>query len=237
MNQIPAILYMTYFLFLVCDVILSCLAGSLRSCLKHQGVVFPEDVTVYYPMNLESSSTLRCFTSFNIFSLPVGTEGAIPRLWELRLRRSNVSSFVEAITSSTIMQLAFLILPASAATRLLEYVMNRASCSINCILGHNLDQDLLLDGSPVEKFIPLEDRGYGLSITIIESKDSFQLAVLAPSSQDYAIKPAQLCVEFARHTRVLSARLTERARVVRARGQKILNSRRNSVFIVEENDG
>jgi hypothetical protein len=45
--------------------------------LKHQGVVFPEDVTVYYPMNLESSSTLRCFTSFNIFSLPVGTEGMV----------------------------------------------------------------------------------------------------------------------------------------------------------------
>ena len=155
----------------------------------------------------------------------------------MRLRRSNISSFIEAITTSTIMQLAFLILPPSTATRLIEYLTNKASCTINSILGHTADQDLLLDGRPVENFIPLQDRGYGLSITIIEYKDSFQLAVLAPNSQDYVIKPAQLCVEFARHTRVLSARLTERARVVRARGQKILNSRRNSVFIVEEDEG
>ena len=155
----------------------------------------------------------------------------------MRLRRSNISSFIEAITTGTIMQLAFLILPASTATRLIEYFMNKASCTINSMLGHNLDQDLLLGGRLVEDFIPMEDRGYGVSITIIESKDSFQLAVLAPTSQDYVIQPAQLCVEFARHTHVLSTRLTERARVVRARGQKILNSRRNSVFIVEEDEG
>ena len=163
--------------------------------------------------------------------------GAMPRLWEMRLRRSNVSAFIEAITTSTIMQLAFLILPASVATRLIEYLVNKTSCTINSILGHNLDQELLLDGRPVENFIPLEDRGFGLSITVIESKDTFQLAVLAPSSQDYVIKPGQLCVEFAQHVRTLSSRLTERARVVRARGQKILNSRRNSVFIVEEDEG
>lgn len=163
--------------------------------------------------------------------------GAMPRLWEMRLRRSNVSAFIEAITTSTIVQLAFLILPASAATRLIEYLVNKTSCTINSVLGHNLDQELLLDGRPVKNFIPLEDRGFGLSITIIESKDSFQLAVLAPSSQDYVIKPGRLCAEFARHIRTLSARLTERARVVRARGQKILNSRRNSVFIVEEDEG
>jgi hypothetical protein len=155
----------------------------------------------------------------------------------MRQRRGNISSFVEAITTSTIMQLAFLILPASVATRLVKYLTSKASCTINSILGHTVDQDLLLDGRPVEHFLPLEDRGYGLSMTVIEYKDSFQLAVLAPSSQDYVIKPAQLCVEFARHMRVLSARLTERARVVRARGQKILNSRRNSVFIVEEDEG
>lgn len=114
--------------------------------------------------------------------------------------------------------------------------MRRASCSVNSILGHRLDEDMLLDGRPVENFIPLEDRGYGLSITVIDAKDSIQLAVLAPSSQDYVIKPAQLCVEFARQSRVLSARLTQRAEVVRARGQKVLHSRRNSVFIVEENE-
>ncbi|XP_028397290.1 uncharacterized protein LOC114521082 [Dendronephthya gigantea] len=220
----------------VCDVILSCLAGSLRCCLKQHGVAFPDDVTVFYPMNLESSNSLRCFTSFNIFSLPVGTEGALPRLWEMRLRRSNIASFIEAITTSTIMQLAFLILPASAATWLMEYLMSKSSCTINSILGHTFDQEILLDGRPVEHFIPVEDRGYGLSITIIESKNSFQLAVLAPSSENYVIKPARLCVEFVRHTRDLSKRLTERARVVRARGQRILNSRRNSVFIVEEDE-
>lgn len=154
----------------------------------------------------------------------------------MRLRRSNIASFIEAITTSTIMQLAFLILPSSAATWLMEYLISKSSCTINSILGHTFDQELLLDGRPVEHFIPVEDRGYGLSITIIESKNSFQLAVLAPSSEDYVIKPARLCVEFVRHMRDLCARLTERARVVRARGQKILNSRRNSVFIVEEDD-
>ena len=166
------------------------------------------------------------------FSLPIA--GAIPRLWEMRLRRSNVSSFVEAITSSTIMQLAFLTLPASFATRLIEFMMSKSTCTLTCILGHSLDENLLLDGRSVENFIPIDDRGQGISITIIEYKDRFQLAVLAPTAQDYVIKPSQLCAEFSRHTRVLSARLTERARVVRARGQKILNSRRNSVFIVED---
>ena len=73
-----------YSLFLVCDVILSCLAGSLRSCFKQQGIAFPDDVTVYYPMNLESSNSLRCFTSFNIFSLPVGTEGEEFDLFDYR---------------------------------------------------------------------------------------------------------------------------------------------------------
>ncbi len=114
--------------------------------------------------------------------------GAMPRLWEMRLRRSNISSFIEAITTSTIMQLAFLILPPSAATRLIEYLTNKASCTINSILGHTADQDLLLDGRPVENFIPLQDRGYGLSITIIEYKDSFQLAVLAPNSHGLCYK-------------------------------------------------
>jgi hypothetical protein len=66
-------------------VILSCLAGSLRSCLKQRGVPFPEDVTVYYPLSLESSNSLRCFTSFNIFSLPVGTEGML-RNFEMQSR-------------------------------------------------------------------------------------------------------------------------------------------------------
>lgn len=154
----------------------------------------------------------------------------------MRLRRNNITSFVEAITTTTVIQLAFLILPASLATRLIEYLLNKCSCTLTCILGQSLEDDLLLDGRPVENFIPIEDIGHGISVTIIQCKDTYQLAVLAPNTSDCVIKPSQLCAEFARHTRMLSARLTERARVVRARGQKVLNSRRNSVFIVEEDE-
>lgn len=152
----------------------------------------------------------------------------------MQLRRSHISSLVQAITMSTVIQLAFLILPNSLAKQLIERLMTKCSMSVTCILGQTLDEELLLDGRTVESFVPVEDNGYEINITIIEYEEKFQLAVLGPGAEDWVIKPSELCAGFTQKLNELSTHLTERARVIRARGQKLLNSRKNGILILEE---
>ena len=154
----------------------------------------------------------------------------------MRLRRNHVTSLIQAITMNTIMQLAFLILPDALARRLIQFLMEKSSFAVTCILGQTIEDELLLDSRPVETFVPIDDTGHRMSITIIEYQEKFQLAVLAPDAEDWVLKPPQLCAAFVFKLRELSARLVERARVIRARGQRLLNSRKNSVFIVEEEE-
>ena len=156
----------------------------------------------------------------------------------MRLRHNNISSFVQAITMNAVLYLAFLILPDISAKKLVQYLMSKSSCTVSCVLGQTYEEELVLDGRPVETFVPLEDTGCGMDITITEYEQKFQLAVLAPTvgGEDWVIRPEQLCEDFTRDVHELALRMTERARVVRARGQKLLNSRKNSVFTVEEEE-
>ena len=181
------------------DVLLSATVGCLRKYLTSVGELHPSDIraSVIVDMSNKIRTTVptmgQRFAAVNLV-LPTNTEGAIPRLWEIRRRMDEIKLSAEHVVSYGTISSLMNLLPEPLAQSMLGSLFHQSSCVLT---NFNVaDEQLRLAGRPVKMFVhwfPASDE-VPISISVLTYGEELRLAVMT----DKAIvpDPYKLCQEF-----------------------------------------
>lgn len=181
------------------DVIMSAVVGSLRKYLTSVGDIHPSDIRASIIVDLSDKIRTTVpkmgqrFTAVNLM-LPTNTEGAIPRLWEIRRRMDEIKLSAEHVISYGSISTFINLLPYPVAQSILSSFLHQSSCVLtNFSLA---DEQLKFAGRAVKMFLhwfPASDE-IPISISVFTYGDEVRLAVMA----DKAIvpDPHKMCQEF-----------------------------------------
>ncbi|EDO30538.1 predicted protein [Nematostella vectensis] len=211
-------------------VLMSCLAGALRSFLYKCGDEVPADVRACVQTDIRAQhSKLKLDSKFSAMfvDLPSGTEGAVPRLWETRRRMDTFSSVIERHALHAFLKFVLLILPISFARRFVDYTAGKSSCTVTYIAGPNTP--VYLNGKMAKLMTILSPRitGQGLSLSLVTHANQVRLGIVA--HQRLPCDPKILLNDFQREIDELHKHLSNRTLPshlrVRARQQVQIDER------------
>jgi len=193
-------------------VLLSCVAGAFRSFLQKCKVQDPDDILVCVRTDVRPQHTkLKLDNKLSVayVKLPVGTEGAVPRLWETRRRVDKFSFTLESIIIYGFIKLCLLLFPLSFVRRIIDYLINKVSCTVTQIPGPNTP--VYLNGKMAKTMACWTPRktDRGLSICITNHGGQIHLGLVTHHSQinDSAV----FLAEFEREVADLASHLGKRA--------------------------
>lgn len=193
-------------------VLLSCVAGAIRSFLQKHKVQDPDDILVCIRTDIRPQhSKLRLDNKFSLafVKLPVGTEGAVPRLWETRRRIDQFSFTLESIIISGFIKLCLLLFPMSVGRRLANHLINKVSCTVTQIPGPNTP--VYLNGKMAKMMACWTPRKTenGLSICITNHGGQIRLGLVThhPQINDSSL----FLAEFEKEVANLAGHLEKRA--------------------------
>ncbi|CAH3144805.1 unnamed protein product [Pocillopora meandrina] len=193
-------------------ILLSCVAGAIRSFLQKSRVQYPDDVRVCIRTDVRPQhSRLELDNKFSMafIKLPVGTEGAVPRLWETRRRVDKFSFTLESTIMYGFIKLCLLLFPLSVVRRLINYLLNKVSCTVTRIPGPNMP--VYLNGKMTKMMACWTPRktqnGFSVSIT----NHSGQIYVGLVTKHSQMNDPSLLLAEFEREVADLGNHLGKRA--------------------------
>ncbi|XP_054260812.1 uncharacterized protein LOC128985387 isoform X2 [Macrosteles quadrilineatus] len=164
-------------------VLLSALAGALRILLQSCGVRQPPDLRVVLPVDLRTDSRLGNQMAPVVVSLPVGVEGAVPRLWStrraLRTLRQSSDALIVYLATAALMT----VLPAHSARSILSaFTEQKASLQFSSLIGPSAA--VLVGGCPLRSVYSLLPAQTGLSVavSVLTYADQVFVAVATDSS-------------------------------------------------------
>ncbi|XP_072045375.1 uncharacterized protein [Amphiura filiformis] len=195
------------------DVLTSAIVGSLRKYLTSVGDIHPSDIRASVIIDLSDKIRTTVpkmgqrFTAVNLM-LPTNTEGAIPRLWEIRRRMDEIKLSAEHVISYGAISTFINLLPDFIAQSILSAFLHQSSCVLT---NFNLaDEQLKLAGRAVKMFVhwfPASDE-IPISISVFTYADEVRLAIMA----DKAIvpDPHKMCQEFRHQIAIMVGQLAHR---------------------------
>ncbi|KAL9984675.1 hypothetical protein ACROYT_G006999 [Oculina patagonica] len=216
-------------------ILLSCVAGAIRSFLQKCNVQYPDDILVCIRTDVRPQHTkLQLDNKFSLafIKLPVGTEGAVPRLWETRRRIDKFSFTLESIIIYGFIKLCLLLFPLSTVRRLINNLINKVSCTVTQIPGPNMP--VYLNGKMAKMMTSWTPRKTesGLSISITNHGGQIHVGLVTHHSQ--INDPTLLLAEFEREVTDLGDHLGKRALPSHLRWRLKMDQRVNEV--VEERE-
>ena len=157
------------------------------------------------------------------------SKGAVPRLWETRRRVANFSFALESYIIYGFIKLCLLIFPLSAVRRLINFLINKAPCTVTQIPGPNTP--VYLNGKMAKMMACWTPRKTenGLSICLTHHGGQVHLGLVSHHSQ---INNCSLLIaEFEREVADLVSHLGKRALPSHLRWRyKLTNQQSNEVF-------
>lgn len=197
------------------DVLMTAMSGSLRSFFKRRGVVNPPDIKVclavdlrYEPATGEPVPELGTQLSSALVRLPTNTEGAIPRLWEVRQAMDELKNSPDPVVLYGAANILFTLLPC----RLAHWFMgmwHRKPSAVFCNLP-GPEEPVVLGLSRVKTAVAWAGwtPEVPLAVTITSYAGAFNVAV--SSQMDIVPDPDEILREFANQLDHLSDLLSKR---------------------------
>ncbi|XP_077494705.1 putative diacylglycerol O-acyltransferase Mb3761c [Amblyomma americanum] len=197
------------------DVLMTAMSGSLRSFFKRRGVVNPPDIKVclavdlrYEPATGEPVPELGTQLSSALVRLPTNTEGAIPRLWEVRQAMDELKNSPDPVVLYGAANILFTLLPC----RLAHWFMgmwHRKPSAVFCNLP-GPEEPVVLGLSRVKTAVAWAGwtPEVPLAVTITSYAGAFNVAV--SSQMDIVPDPDEILKEFANQLDHLSDLLSKR---------------------------
>ncbi|XP_076350395.1 putative diacylglycerol O-acyltransferase tgs1 isoform X2 [Tachypleus tridentatus] len=169
------------------DVLLSAVTGSLRAYFQQNGVEHPPDVTMNIPVDLRFETTMvesvpEMGNRYAIVNtrLPTNTEGAIPRLWEVRHLMEDLKTSADSVVMYGAVHYLFNLLPYALASWLFRVIHRKATLIYSNLPGpddavflgsHRLKKITFWMNSSVEVPVSISVFSYGGSINLSVAAD------------------------------------------------------------------
>lgn len=197
------------------DVLMTAMSGSLRCFFKKHGVVNPPDIKVclavdlrYEPATGEPVPELGTQLSSALVRLPTNTEGAIPRLWEVRQAMDELKNSPDPVVLYGAANILFTLLPC----RLAHWFMgmwHRKPSAVFCNMP-GPEEPVVLGMSRVKTAVAWAGwtPEVPLAVTITSYAGAFNVAV--SSQMDIVPDPDEIIREFANQLDHLSDLLSRR---------------------------
>lgn len=118
------------------DFLLSVVTGILRNYFQSKGINNPNNLTCLMPVDLRSNKyplKLGNKSTIATFTLPVRTEGCVPRLWDTKKITYSVKSSNGHLSLYFMMNFLFSLLPTSVAFRLTKRVLDKSTCVVSTL--------------------------------------------------------------------------------------------------------
>ncbi|XP_023701510.1 uncharacterized protein LOC111861300 isoform X2 [Cryptotermes secundus] len=170
-------------------VLLSALAGAARRLLQGCGVRQPPDMKIVLPVDLRAdvtsphlSSRLGSKLAPVVVGLPVGVEGAVPRLWAMRRNLDSLRTSADPVVVYVATAALMASVPGRAARKLLSSLTGKATLQFSSLPGPT--STLLVGGHPLKGVYPLlpAQNGLGLAVSVFTYADQVYVAIISDST-------------------------------------------------------
>lgn len=154
--------------------------------------------------------------------------GAVPRLWETRRRIDKFSFTLESVIIYGFIKLCLLLFPLSVVRRLINYLINKVSCTVTQIPGPNMPVYLNSKMTKMMTCWTPRKTESGLSISITNHGGQIYVGLVThhPQIND----PSLLLEEFEREVADLVSHLGKRALPSHLRWRLKMDQRVNEVM-------
>ncbi|CAH1799165.1 unnamed protein product [Owenia fusiformis] len=170
------------------DVLMSVAAGNLRTYFQTVGVINPYDMLATFPIDIRSETIhIKMGSKYAMgdIAVPTNTEGAIPRLWELKHRMDEIKNSCDPIVMHGAMSVLMSLLPEWICQKIWRTILNKSTCLVTNLQGP--DSILTFASREIKSIIywmPPRDE-VAVSISMFTYGDEVRMAVIA----DKAIMP------------------------------------------------
>lgn len=197
------------------DVLMTAMSGSLRNFFKKRGIVNPPDIKLclavdlrYEPASGEPTPELGTQLATALVRLPTNTEGAIPRLWEVRQVMEELKSSPDPVVMYGASQLLFTLLPYRLAHWFLGLWQRKPSAVLCNVPGP--ENHVVLGLSRVRSVVAWAGwtPDVPVAVTVTSYAGAFSVAVSA--QVDVVPDPDEIVRDFARQLNHLSDLLSKR---------------------------
>ena len=177
------------------DVLLAVMSGSLRTCLQMQGAEHPYDVIATLPVDLRADSpesvSMGNQMSFVPLKLPVHTEGAIPRLWDIKQRMDELKNSAEPVILYCSHWVLYHCLPSRLYKRIWTTILDKATLVVSNLPGPEAEMTFASrEVKSMLYMVPAWGERVGLSVSFFTYADQVRMAVCA----DKAVLPNPSCL-------------------------------------------
>ncbi|XP_074662626.1 uncharacterized protein LOC141915117 [Tubulanus polymorphus] len=164
------------------DVLMSVAAGTMRTYQQLRGIENPYDLLATLTVDLRSdASSVDMAAKYSLLQivLPTNTEGAIPRLWELKHRMEDLKNSADPPLLFGAVGILSYLLPECISHMILNSINNHSSCIISNLEGPSIEQTFASrEIKEVMFWVPPRDE-IGLSISFLTYSDQVRMAVIA----------------------------------------------------------
>ncbi|XP_046326225.2 uncharacterized protein LOC124110828 [Haliotis rufescens] len=169
------------------ELLMSVTAGNVRSYLQVSGIGNPYDMQCAIPFDFHHTDTrhrseMGSKYSFIVLPLPTNTEGAIPRLWELKMTMDHFKRSPEAAVIKGAMWFTSATLPKSLYRKLWNNIYSKCTCLISNLAGP--ETNLRFASREIKCVMywlpPLEK--VAVAISFLTYGDQIRMAVIADRS-------------------------------------------------------
>ncbi|XP_075234968.1 uncharacterized protein LOC142332412 [Lycorma delicatula] len=173
-------------------VLLSALSGALRCLLQNCGVRQPPDLKVLLPVDLRrctqtSSTRLGNKMAPVVITLPVGMEGAVPRLWNTRKTLNTLKRSTDPVVVYVATAALMSILPGHFARQILSNISeDKASLQFSSQIGPT--SNIMMGGCTLKSVYALLPAQSHLNVAVSVFTYGDQLFVTVAT--DHALGPA-----------------------------------------------
>lgn len=167
------------------------------------------DIIYYYYLLFIFSIFIIFINGYRLISYVFFFEGAVPRLWETRRRVDKFSFTLESTIMYGFIKLCLLLFPLSVVRRLINYLLNKVSCTVTRIPGPNMP--VYLNGKMTKMmacWTPRKTQN-GFSVSITNHSGQIYVGLVTKPSQ--MNDPSLLLAEFEREVADLGNHLGKRA--------------------------
>ncbi|KXJ14224.1 uncharacterized protein LOC110239221 [Exaiptasia diaphana] len=192
-------------------ILMSCLAGALRSYFYMCGIDHPDDLRACIKIDTRPQHTklrLDNHLSYVFVDLPSATEGAVPRLWDMRRRMEDFNSMIEGFAFFAFLRFCLILFPLSLARRVVDFLLGKASCTVTFLSGPNTPVYFNGKMAKYMTFWEPKPNSSGLSLSIATYGNHVRLG--AVFHQEQPCDPQLLLTEFQKEVENLSKHLSQR---------------------------
>ena len=167
------------------DVLLAVCAGNLRNYLKAKGVSHPYNMMAAIPVDMRGQGAeilMGAHFGLNDLTLPTNTEGAIPRLWEVRREMDELKNAADPVVLYGSQWVLANALPDRWFRRMWWQIWHKATCFISSLPGP--DTVLTFSSHEIKSIIYWMPPGpnVAVSISFLSYADQVRMAVIADKS-------------------------------------------------------